>query len=98
MAVLRIMDFKGIGKKQYDDVCAKIKFPEEQPRGLIFHTAGSTKDGACVVDCWESQEAFDRFFKDKLQPAFLQLGLPQPDVQSISPYRVFTGQTLAGRR
>jgi hypothetical protein len=34
--------------------------------------------GTRVVDVWESQEAFDAFIRDRLQPAFAKAGVTWP--------------------
>jgi hypothetical protein len=34
--------------------------------------------GTRVVDVWESQEVFDAFIRDRLQPAFERAGVSMP--------------------
>jgi quinol monooxygenase YgiN len=43
--------------------------------GLIVHTAGEGPDGFCVVDVWESREAFDTFMNERIMPAVEELGI-----------------------
>jgi heme-degrading monooxygenase HmoA len=43
--------------------------------GLIVHTAGEGPDGFCVVDVWESREAFDTFMNGRVMPAVEELGI-----------------------
>jgi hypothetical protein len=43
--------------------------------GLIVHTAGEGPDGFCVVDVWESREAFDTFMNERVMPAVEELGI-----------------------
>ena len=33
---------------------------------MLYHVASKTDNGWSVVEVWESQEAVDRFFRDKL--------------------------------
>lgn len=96
MAVVLVMNFKGVSQKNYDNVCTTLNFPAEIPDGLIFHGAGSTSEGFCVVDCWESQAHFDRFFESKLGPACQKEGVPQPETQTIQTYRTVSGKTPVG--
>jgi hypothetical protein len=51
--------------------------------GLIVHTAGEGPDGLCVVDVWESREAFDTFTNERIMPAIEELGI-EPD-ESFAP-------------
>jgi heme-degrading monooxygenase HmoA len=53
-------------------------FGSKEPQmieGLIVHTAGEGPDGFCVVDIWESREAFDRFTNERIMPAIEELGI-----------------------
>jgi hypothetical protein len=44
--------------------------------GGLIHMAGSTDNGWCIIDVWESGEAARRFLQDKVAPAANELGLP----------------------
>jgi len=87
MAVGLVLRFPGTGADKYDAIMQELGLPfgdtgGDWPEGVISHAAGSTPDGTwIVVDVWESQEAFDRFFASRLGPAFEKVGgMPQPDV------------------
>jgi hypothetical protein len=41
----------------------------ESPPGLIAHLVIQTEHGLRYVDVWETQEACDRFFDDRVHPA-----------------------------
>ncbi len=43
-------------------------------------------DGWCVVDVWESEQAFARFRDSQLGPAFGKMKLPQPQVTSFEVF------------
>jgi hypothetical protein len=51
------------------------KVPKPDLEGLIVHTAGEGPDGFCVVDVWESKEAFDAFLNDRVMPAMEEVGM-----------------------
>ena len=36
---------------------------------MIFHALGTSADAHVIVDVWESEEAFDTFRTDRLNPA-----------------------------
>lgn len=44
--------------------------------GLIVHVAGSCEAGVRSVDVWETKEASDRFFEERLMPAMTALDIP----------------------
>jgi hypothetical protein len=94
MAVGLIMRFPDVGSDKYDAIMEELGLPfgdtgdaDDWPEGIISHATGSTPDGDwTVVDVWESQAAFDRFFAASLGPAFEKVGgMPQPDV---TPFQV----------
>ena len=68
MAVGLIFEAPGMTRAQYEQVLDEVT-ADGPPQGVRSHVAGSTENGWCVVEVWESREAFDRFFADKLQRA-----------------------------
>ena len=63
---------------QYDQVHGAVTPRNRAPAGLLYHVAGPTDGGWRVVEVWESQEALDRFFQEKLGQALQQAGLTAP--------------------
>jgi hypothetical protein len=45
--------------------------------GLLVHFAGQGRDGFCVVDVFESQEAVDRF-REAVTPIAQDVGIEEP--------------------
>jgi quinol monooxygenase YgiN len=83
MAMGQILQFSGAGLDKYDAVRAELGWDGEtnKPQGIVAHAAGSTDDGFCVIEWWESEAAWDTFFADRLRPAFEKVGdIPQPQV------------------
>lgn len=69
------------------------------PHGLISHCAGPMPGGWRVCDVWESQEFFNLFLSQRLQPALQQVGAPQP-LRAIYPLSTFASPgffSLAGQ-
>ncbi len=84
MAVGLIFNGAGVTKAQYDQVRNEVAPGNKLPSGMLYHAGGPKEGGWCVVEVWESQEAADRFFKEKLgatlekakitvQPEFFQV-------------------------
>jgi hypothetical protein len=94
MAIGLVMQFSGTGIKDYDEVMKNLELESpgvagvqnDWPAGIISHVAGANEEGWCVVDVWESQEAFDAFMHTRLGPALGKTGMPEPQV---TPFEVY---------
>lgn len=73
MAFVQIATVKGVTAEQYDRVM-KLAYDGKLQDGELFHVAGPTEDGFCVIDAWETREQCDRSF-EKLQPALAEAGI-----------------------
>jgi hypothetical protein len=80
MAVGIRMDFPGGTQEQYDRMMEQLNLGERMPPGGILHTSGWMPEGWLVVEVWESQEAFDTFFEERLSPVMRNVRLPLPRV------------------
>ncbi len=82
MAQTMIFEMPGVTQQQYDQTIDRLQLGGKPPQGQLFHVAGPMTGGWCVVDVWESQEAFDRFLQAKLAQALQEAGMPtlQPKV------------------
>ena len=93
------MQFAGGGQADYDAVMTQlglgspaVEETQQWPDGIISHVAGATDGGWCVVDVWESQEHFERFFADRLGPAIEAVGtLPPPTPAWFEVYNTHAG-------
>ena len=80
MAIGIIIRFpEGAGAPEYDAVSAKLNIANNPPDGLILHSAGEL-EGAYqlfktfqIFNLWESREHADRFHRERLQPARLEV-------------------------
>jgi len=74
MAIGRITRLPGgVGAAQYDAVSAKLGIAEDPPDGLIFHSAGELEGVFQIFNVWESSEHADRFTRERLQPARVEV-------------------------
>ena len=69
MAVGLIFNGKGVTQAQYEQVHKEVSPDNKLAPGMLSHAGGPSQDGWCVVEIWESQDALDRFFKEKLGAA-----------------------------
>ena len=88
MAIGLIFNNPGVTQEQYDAVVAQLNLAEDPPAGDIFHAAGPTEDDWRVVEVWESQEAADAFFRERLGQALQNAGIPQPQIERWSVHNV----------
>ena len=79
MAVWFVFDVPGMTREQADAVLKALDLGGKPPPGQIFHVEGPSEGGTRVVDVWESEEAFGRFFQERLTPAFQQAGVHVPE-------------------
>jgi hypothetical protein len=80
--------FEGqFGQAQYDQVRNEVAPGNTPPPGLLYHVGGPSEQGWCVIEIWESQEALQRLFDEKLGQALQKAGISvQPrffEVQNI---------------
>ena len=74
MAVAVIQEFPIEGTDRtttnYDRIVEALGTRENPPAGGLVHTAGFDEQAAVfrIFDVWESQEAWDAFFNDRLMP------------------------------
>src|SRR3954470_21489711 len=71
MPIAMLMEIPGCTQQQYDDVMAELRL-EGMPEGGILHVAAPMEGGWRVLDVWESQEQFDRFYEAKLHDALVK--------------------------
>jgi quinol monooxygenase YgiN len=70
MAIGLIFDGPGVTQAQYEQARNEVAPDNKRPPGMLYHVAGPTESGGWrVIEVWESQEAVDRFFKEKLGQA-----------------------------
>ena len=89
MALGQIFDGLGVTQAQYEQVLHEVAPGNRPPPGMLYHAAGPTPDGWRVIEIWESQEAADRFFRDKLGAALQRANISvQPqDFEVINTMR-----------
>jgi hypothetical protein len=77
MSVLMVMEAPGATREEYDraNEILGISGDDDAPDGLIQHVAAFDDEGLVIVDLWESEEAIDRFFDERLGAALDEAGV-----------------------
>ncbi len=83
MAQGLILEFDGIGKREYEAVNGRLGIDPETgqgdwPAGLVFHAGGEKPGGLVVFEVWESQAAQAAFMNDRLGRALQEGGISAP--------------------
>jgi hypothetical protein len=68
MAIGLVFQGQGFVQAQYDQMHRQLSPTNQLEPGQLYHAAGPTEKGFCVIEVWESQEALQRFFDLKLGP------------------------------
>jgi hypothetical protein len=68
MAVVMTFEWEGFTPAQYDELREKAGWDAEPPEGGDFHVAWFEDNAIHVVDVWESEQHFRRFFNERLRP------------------------------
>ena len=87
MAIAVQVEFRGLGLEHYDLINEGIGRLPGAPaaRQELFHFVVGTDGGFRVVDVWESEEAFRRYFQETLEPVFDEAGFSVTPVIEIFP-------------
>ncbi len=72
MAIATLAEVPGLTQEQYDDAVREVGLPAP---GQIFHLAGPMEGGWRVLEVWESQEAADTFYHERLEQALQNAGI-----------------------
>ena len=77
MSILLLMNAPGASTEAYDrtNELMGIRGDTDAPPGLVSHCCGVDDQGIVAVDVWESEEALNRFFEERLGAALAQTGL-----------------------
>ncbi|MEE1786656.1 hypothetical protein PUR71_27695 [Streptomyces sp. SP17BM10] len=97
MAVVMSMRWAGTTPEQYDAVRDAVRWEELAPAGAHLHVAWFDGHGLNVTDVWESREAFEAFFAERLAPAIEKAGIAgEPSVEYHPLHRRFISPGVSG--
>jgi hypothetical protein len=85
MLVMAVHQTPSLTQQRYEEVIrrltngrSRLKSPSDLPfEGLLVHIAGQGRNGFCVVDVFESEEAVDRF-NQAIGSIPREVGIEQP--------------------
>lgn len=90
MPTVMLMEWPGITQNQYDQVMRNLDLDKKPETSGIFHVAGFSGGTLRVLDIWESQQAFEKFQRERLQAATQKAGITgQPKVQFFPVHNIY---------
>ena len=93
MAIAMLLEWADMDEAKYLELIERLGLGDRMFPGAVLHLAGPNEGGWRAVDVSESQEAFDRFFTEKLQQASMEAGIDAP---SVSVWPVLAIRTPQG--
>lgn len=97
MAVVMFMRWTGVTPEQYDTVRDTVGWEETAPAGSQVHVAWFDDEALNVTDVWDSEQAFQTFFAERLAPAVEKAGITgQPESEFRPLYRRFVSPGVVG--
>jgi hypothetical protein len=85
MAIAMMMDNPAGSQEVYDKVIENLAL-EGKPAGGVLHVAGPSPNGGWrVIEVWESKEAADKFYGERLGPALRAAGVSDPPKPELWP-------------
>ena len=84
MLIMAVHQVPSLTRERYEEVVwrltgkDRLESPSDLPfEGLLFHAAGQGKDGFCIVDVFESEEAVARF-NESMGSIPREVGIEEP--------------------
>ena len=72
----------------YDMICARMRFPQEFPDGLLMHVAGQTDLGWRTYSIWNEVQPSLDFLEQRMMPAAVDMVREKVMFPEISPLEV----------
>ncbi len=85
MATGVLLEFEGVGEKEYQRLMDVLRSDQDPPQGAILHTAGQIPNGWRVFNIFESRDSYEKFYDDRIAPALKQVGMPNPSRKEFYP-------------
>jgi hypothetical protein len=99
MPVGVLLHFRGVTLEQYDAVIETLGYLPGGPGipSVRCHWVADVEDGIRVIDVWDSREAFEAFFSEKLVPSYRAVGALDPPEAEVLEVHNFLGGRWTGR-
>ena len=82
MSIIVVAEIPGGTAEQDDAMLKELNIESDPPQGSRFRVAGPTEGGWRIISVWDSQEAFDTFRRERLEPALKKAGRQPPQINT----------------
>jgi heme-degrading monooxygenase HmoA len=90
MATIMQMHWPEATEEQYEQVRRTADWEGNRPEGAKLHVVGFAGDGMRILDIWESADAFQVWFEQRIGPAVEAAGIDgRPDVLMFPLHGVY---------
>lgn len=72
MPVAVFTRFAGVDSDRYDEIMAALHLDLDPPGGAILHVATESPEGIVTCEVWQTADAFQRFFQQRLRPVLVR--------------------------
>ena len=98
MAICLIVENPDQTQEQGEQVLAHVRSTGPvPPEGARLMLAGPANPGWRVISVWDSEEARDRFFAERLAPAYNEMGLSLDSIKrTVFPVHTLAAGDLTG--
>lgn len=100
MAITVISELAGQTAEGDQALQEQLGVVSNPPAGVVLRLAGPTKSGWRVISVWDSQEEFEAFRRDRLEPALQAAGRPIPnfEISALESIRIVKTPALTNSR
>ena len=90
MATIVQLHWPEATEENYEQVRRTADWEGNRPEGAMLHVVGFSDDGMRILDIWESGEAFQTWFEQRIGPAVQEAGIDgEPDVRMFPLHGVY---------
>ncbi len=72
----------------YDAISARVTPLGEKAEGFRVHAAGWTGNGFRIIEIWDTMEGFERFMRDHVMPAVMEISGPDSRAPEVTSYEL----------
>jgi hypothetical protein len=85
MAVAMLFEMPGTTQAQYDAVIKDLDLHGKPLPNGLFHVAGPMEGGWIFLDLWETEEAANKAFQERIGPAMQRAGVTPLPPKTVFP-------------
>jgi hypothetical protein len=72
----------------YDAISERVRPHADEAEGFILHAAGWTGNGFRIIEIWETRAAFERFMKNQVMPAVMEVAGDAAKEPTVTTYEL----------